>query len=363
VTSDDVSWAVRGLLEAGVRAGAFPGAAAAWQIGDGVAALVHSGASSVLPRRTDSHADVFFDLASLTKPLVTATLAVLAGRKGALDLSTRVGEVLPQASAKRVGEATVRHLLTHTSGLPSWAPLYALGDPAEVEHVLLELALEASPGSRVVYSCPGFILLGRMLERVLGGSLTELLKDRILGPLGLATSLGPVPDSRRFALAGAALTPRVEQAMLRELGLDPGTSPALAPGLPDDGNARFLGGMSGNSGLWGTAAGVLELARHHLPGRSSLLTDDELDLMAAGATPGMEQKRGLGWQLSSSPGCSAGPSLSPGSFGHTGFTGCSLWIDRQRAAVLVLLSNRHHPGHRDLDLHPLRRRFHTLVLG
>ena len=124
---------------------------------------------------------------------------------------------------------------------------------------------------------------------------------------------------------------------------------------------RFLGGVAGNAGLFGTIRGVLGLARAlQTPG--DLLTGDEIGLATRNHTPGLGQARGLGWQLASSPGCSAGPALSTGAFGHTGFTGTSLWIDPERRLAIALLANRVHPGHRPTDLHPLRRRFHQLVV-
>jgi CubicO group peptidase (beta-lactamase class C family) len=93
-----------------------------------------------------------------------------------------------------------------------------------------------------------------------------------------------------------------------------------------------------------------------------LLTEDEIAAATRTRTPGLEQERGLAWQLASSPGCSAGPALAPEAFGHTGFTGTSLWIDPTRKLAMALLTNRVHPGHRSTDLHPLRRRFHQLVV-
>jgi CubicO group peptidase (beta-lactamase class C family) len=131
--------------------------------------------------------------------------------------------------------------------------------------------------------------------------------------------------------------------------------------MPDDGNARFLGGVAGNAGLFGTVAGVLGMARAWLePGL--LLTADEIALATADRTAGLGQARGLGWQLAATPGCSAGSALSPSSFGHTGFAGASLWVDPTRGTALALLGNRVHPAHRPTDLHPLRRRFHRIVI-
>jgi CubicO group peptidase (beta-lactamase class C family) len=130
----------------------------------------------------------------------------------------------------------------------------------------------------------------------------------------------------------------------------------------DDGNARGLGGAAGNAGLFGTAAAVARLAAEYLPGGGVLLTAEEAAFATACRTEGLEQARGLGWQLAASPGCSAGPSLAAEAFGHTGFSGVSVWVDPSSRAALVLLGNRLHPGGRTADLHPMRRRYHTLAI-
>ena len=149
--------------------------------------------------------------------------------------------------------------------------------------------------------------------------------------------------------------------MTTDLGYDPRWIPPLAPGNPDDGNARFLGGVAGNAGLFGTARGVAILASEFLPGGGALLSADEAAAATSLRTTGLEEARSWGWQLASTSGCSAGEALSEGSFGHTGFTGVSVWCDPVTRGVFVLLTNRNHPSQRGNDLHPLRRRFHALA--
>lgn len=352
--------AVRELLERAVRAGRAPGAVAAWSgVGGKPAFTAAVGTADIGPPSVPATDDTVFDLASLTKPLATTTLVLLARRGGRLDLDTRVGRLLPDLADRPLGERSVLELLTHTSGLPAWAPLYALcrGRRERLAAALGELPL-APARRQVVYSCPGFITLGLALEALHGQALDRLFGESVAAPLGLGIGFGPRSGDR---VAAGARVPGAERRLVTERGLDEAWIPATGPGLPDDGNARFLGGAAGNAGLFGRTLEVLALASVYLPG-GGLLTDEERALATGNHTPGLGQARGLGWQLASSPGCSAGASLAPEAFGHTGFTGTSLWIDPTRNLVAVLLTNRTHPGHSEVDLHPLRRRFHDLLV-
>jgi len=218
------------------------------------------------------------------------------------------------------------------------------------------------PGGQVEYSCPGFILLGLILEEVFCLDLAKAFTENIARPLSLKDELSFAAHGAGRLIAGGAAESGAEVEMVRSLGFDPSTIPPHVDGQVDDGNARFLGGVAGNSGLFGTIGGVVRLGQEYLSGGGVLLTSEESDLAAECRTHGHASARGLGWQVSSSPGCSAGPAMSPDSIGHVGFTGTSLWVDRQQGCVMALLSNRHHPAHRGIDLHPFRRRFNTLIL-
>jgi CubicO group peptidase (beta-lactamase class C family) len=261
-----------------------------------------------------------------------------------------------------VGALDIGSRLTHTSGLPAWLPLYCLADggPERLPEVLTDIRPVADRGHEVIYSCVGFVTLGLILERVAGDDLHTLFRREVLAVLGLDDELGFTPDPKLYPIAGGSRAPVIETRMVRNMGYDAELLPSLADGLPDDGNARFLGGVAGNAGLFGTARGVWRLASEYAPGGGALLTAKEAAAATALLSPGLEQARGLGWQLASTPGCSAGPALSHNAFGHTGFTGVSTWVDPSTRGVFVLLTNRNHPWQREIDLHPLRRRFHSL---
>ena len=359
----DHSLTVRKLFERSLRAATAPGVVAEWGRAGGERWRTVIGAASLTPQRIEISADTWFDLASLTKPLVTTTLALLAFRSGALRPSTRVGEVVREVRGSDVGDLEVEGLLSHSSGLPGWLPLYSLaeGDGRLLPARLAGVALESAPGEQVIYSCVGFVILGLMLAEIGGERLDSMFRREVLRPLQLEDELGFHSETKTHSLCHGATEATVEHRLTAELGLDPRWLPAMTPGEPDDGNARFLGGVAGNAGLFGTARGVGSLSSEFLPGGGSLLSAEEAEAATSRRSRGLEQARGWGWQLASTPGCSAGEALSEGAFGHTGFTGVSVWCDPVTRGVFVLLTNRNHPAQRENDLHPLRRRFHALA--
>lgn len=358
---DDRESRVLKLLERAVGAGVAPGMVARWGRVGAEPPNVVVGSARLIPIGEPASDRSWFDLASLTKPLVTTTLALLAFRERLLRIGTKVGEVLCEVRGTDIGDLDIGQLLTHTSGLPAWLPLYCLaeGEPDRLAERLGSVRLVQPPGRRVVYSCVGFVILGMMLERSFGLPLASIFRDRVTNTLGIEGELGFSPDPVTHSLSGGAVSPVVEKRLVAELGMDGRWIPPMAPGLPDDGNARFLGGVAGNAGLFGTAAGVFLLAKEFLGG--TLFDTEEIQIATTLCTAGLEQARGMGWQIASSTGCSAGPSLSPEAFGHTGFTGVSVWIDPKIDGVFVLLTNRNHPAQRENDLHPFRRRFHALA--
>jgi CubicO group peptidase (beta-lactamase class C family) len=355
----------RELLRRAIRAGSAPAAVAAWGRAEGEISDEVLGYSTLLPEPAEASRKTWFDLASLTKPLVTTTLSVLAFRSGAMATTTRVGEVLDEIRGTAVGDLEVEQLLTHTAGLPAWLPLYSLAEGRSdlLASRLGRVRLQGQPGRQVVYSCVGFVMLGLMLARIADEDLGALFRHEVLKVVGLEGELGYKPDLATHSLTGGATEPTVEMRMVRDLGFERRWIPATGFGLPDDGNARFLGGIAGNAGLFGTARGVAALASEYLPGGGRLLSSGEAAEATMLRTEGLEQGRGWAWQLASTPGCSAGPALSESAFGHTGFSGASVWCDPNTKSVFALVTNRNHPAQRENDLHPLRRAFHRLAAG
>lgn len=346
-----------------IQAGDFPGAVFLAREAGRADVVVARGDAVVVPERIPIAAETIFDLASLTKPLATALLAALAVEDGALDMDAPVASYLEEFARPVRDRITIRHLLTHTSGLPKWLPLYAdPGDPARVLDHIATRPLAYETGARVVYSDPGFITLGAAVERALGDPLDALFADRVAGPLGLADT-GFRPDaSKRPRIAASEVGNEFERAMCGEACAGyAGWRTNVVWGEVHDGNAHFLGGVAGHAGLFGTAREVARVAEQFLPG--SLLFRDErtLGLFRENMTPGLEEHRSAGWMLASTPGSAAGAALPPDAFGHLGFTGTSVWVDPERARVYVFLTNRTHPAWRDVPMNATRRRANELA--
>lgn len=292
-----------------------------------------------------------FDFASLTKPF-TFTLATVLDSDRTLPLATRIGEIWPAANA-RLGRRSLEDLLRHRSRLASWAPLYQLcRDRGDVLPLLLsdKMTRERHP----VYGDLDVLLYGLAVEEVTGERYSSQLRKRVLDPLGLK-AVEPAPGD----LPGVALSlmdTYQEVRLAARQGLKIPLQGPPPPGRPQDGNARFLVGLGGpeaapaHAGWFGRARDLWRLGAEWLaPGR---LLKEEATAAALKGRPFL-----LGWWRRTLKG-SAGRALSPGSFGHTGFTGGSLWIDRERRRVLVLLTHRTEPFS---DMNPWRRRFHSLA--
>jgi serine-type D-Ala-D-Ala carboxypeptidase len=292
----------------------------------------HDGLSIVHTRRIAVQALTLYDCASLTKPLITAHLI----RKLGVDLERRV-RFGPGVSRFPKGAPTILELMNHSSGMPGWLPLYLLaGTPREALRRLPALQ-EAAPGTRSVYSCPGYILLGWWLELETGLSLSDLAASHLIKPLKLGGEVFfPLPpDMPRERVAATELGNRIERAMCGGKGR---RRPSPLWGEVHDGNAFFLGGAAGNAGLFATAGAVVRLARSAWPAQGSL------------PAPGSYW---MGFKVGGGGTC-----FPAGSLGHNGFTGTSVCLHRKLRGVSVLLTNRLHRAH-PRDIFPLRKGFHA----
>ena len=354
------------FLQQHIEAGEFP--SAAYLVGEREEILFADalGHSVVNPYRIANKLDTIYDLASLTKPLVTGMLAARRIELGELTLDSSVSHYLPEFERTDKQMITVRELLTHTSGLPAWRPLYLLAEdePERAAGAIANLDLEYKPGTRVVYSDLGFIALGILLERMTGHRLADLAQREIFEPLQLKHTFFNPELALQTGIAACELGNAYEKNMCNETGAGEYAKARqrMIWGEVHDGNAYFLGGAAGHAGLFSTASEAFKLAQQFIAESSKLLTAPTCKLFRENMTAGLEEARSLAWQLAATPDSTAGNDLPRDSFGHNGFTGTSVWIDAEHRRVFVLLTNRTHA--RELpfaNINAVRREFNSLA--
>ena len=326
------------------------------------------GHSVVEPYRIASQLDTVYDLASLTKPLITGLLSARRVERGELTLDSSISHYLPEFDRTDKQLLTVRELLTHTSGLPAWRPLYILAedDPERTLGVIANLRLEFKPGSRVVYSDLGFITLGFLLERMSGQRLSELALHEIIKTLKLQRTFFNPAVALQTGIAACETGNTYERDTWKQTGAPEYKNwrQGVIWGEVHDGNAHFLGGAAGHAGLFSTAQETHALAQQFLAGQTSLLKPETCSLFRTNMTPGLEEARSAGWQLAQTKDSAAGPDLPLDSFGHSGFTGTSCWVDPNHERVFILLTNRTHLRPLPFaNINSVRRRFHTLAVA
>ena len=355
-----------------------PGVAPAWD-----AVVLRGG---VVVHASDAGEPLLFDVASLTKVIATGTLAALLVKEGRIGLDAPAVEWLPRFRGGGKERVTVRQLLAHSSGLPWWRPWFerAMADPVAgqaflppaerpgdlaaafargreiVAEGLWDEPLEAPPGTRALYGDPAFLALGFLVEAAGGAPLDRLFAERVAAPMGLADTffvgagriaagLGPCAGRRYAATERCEHRHEVNQ------------------GTVNDDNAWAMGGVAGHAGLFSTAANVARLGQEWLlamEGRGRILDAKVArEFARRDATPGSE--RALAWDTPGASGSSIGSVLGRGplgAIGHLGYTGCSLWIDRDRGLVCALLTNHVHPGgRRPAEILAVRQAFHDAV--
>jgi CubicO group peptidase (beta-lactamase class C family) len=336
---------VRDLLKAGATDGAYP--AAVLEVGShrGVTWRHAAGHLTYEPGAPTASDDTVFDLASLTKVIVTTTLAMRLVESGALRLSDPVSAWVHAWRGRDRAHVRVRDLLEHCSGLTAWMPFYRdHRGPTEIADAICALPLEYAPWTQSIYSDLGFMLVGFVLEQA-GGSPLDLQFAAIAGELEL-----------HF---GARAEWRERTAPTE---LDPWRGRLLVGEVHDE-NAWALGGVAGHAGLFGTVPAVGAFARHVLAtyhADTELARQNTLVRFTTRSTV-PRSSRAVGWDTML-PTSSCGRQLSSRAVGHTGFTGTSLWVDPVRDLYVVLLTNRVHPIRDNPRLRLLRPVVHEAVV-
>jgi len=360
-------------LEEGARRGAYPGAVLVVSREGEVVLERAVGARSSDPGADPMRVETVFDLASLTKPLATTLAFLVLVKQGRLTFDDRVTRFFHNFGVHKKTHVTFRHLLTHSSGLVAHRAFYKeaakearrrlnfLGSREAKEWVFEKIhrdKLEQPPGEKAVYSDLGFMLLGQTIETISGHTLDRFCQRYLFGPLGLrALSFIDLSQVRTQRVAPVA-------EMIAPTQRCPWRGRVLC-GEVDDENAWAMGGVAGHAGLFGSARDVDALARVLVGasiGENDFLPRDLIEQMwrrdetVAGST------RALGWDTPAETGSAAGTKVGPRTVGHLGFTGTSLWIDRDRRLQITLLTNRVHPSRDNDRIRELRPRIHDAVL-
>lgn len=342
------------FASAAVADGVFPGAV--WAVRrDGRTEFGAAGRETYCPDDPAMTVDTLFDLASVSKVVGTTTVAMRMEAAGTLDLDRPIARDLPEFGREGNAAITPRNLLRHDAGLIAFRPYHTLvKEKEEVWPAVCAEPLTYETGTKTVYSDLNMIALARLLEGLGGALLSDLVREALPGldatmyrPLGwkgrIAPTEGVEPWRRRM---------RERRGETAVYGDDP-----FIRGEVHDPTATTLGGVAGHAGLFST---VTDLARFC----------DGLFKGAYGANwrgwvrrQGEASSRALGWDTASATGSSAGSRLGPAAFGHTGYTGTSVWMDPDDGRFAVLLTNRVHPTAANVKLLPWRARFHDLAFG
>ncbi|WP_300846516.1 serine hydrolase [uncultured Acetatifactor sp.] len=343
------------LIKDTVESRRLPSAALGIGIGDTVCVKETFGATSVTPEGIPVREDTLYDMASVSKILSTSMIALRFIAEGILDLADMLPRYFGQdAVPEDKKEISLFHLLTHTSGYPAHIPLYEkIPTPDLTVPYLLSVPLEHAPGTRVVYSCMGFILLGKMLERISGKTLDVLAREEVFSPLGMTrTGYHPLDAGTDYS-ANTAYTER-----------NPLTGEWLIGQVHDE-NARFLNGVSGNAGVFSNLNDSIRFARmlagHGVLDGKTYLPRRIFDVSIQNHTPGLEENRGLGFQLAGGWHSCSGQFFPQTGFGHNGFTGPHIFVDPGSGLWTVLLLNRVHPTRENAEHLRVRRILHTLI--
>lgn len=345
------------LVDSAIADGAAPGGVVAVSVRGG--RFIHGAGRTGVADPTPPGPRTVYDLASLTKVVGLTTAVMYAVDEGRLNLDAPVQQWVPGFRGPGKDRVTIRHLLTHTSGLPPFRRLWReSADPAAARDTILATPLDTVPGARTAYSDLGAIVLTWALEAAYDTPIDRFLDDRVFGPLGM--------HSTRFH-PPASWTPLVAPTEH-----DPWRGREVRGEVHDE-NAAWLGGISGHAGLFGTAEDLLTFGEWLLAGLrpgGSNGTGWAWPVRPPASLPWFVQRqdlvagssRALGWDTPSDR-SSAGTRLGPRSFGHTGFTGTSLWVDPDRELVVVLLTNRVNPTRDNGRLGPLRPAVADRVAG
>jgi len=338
------------ILQQGAENKVFPGASVAITLNGELVALNAFGHYTYDKKARSVEVESIFDIASLTKVVATTSMAMLLHDRGILDLDSYLIGTLPEFAVAddRREEVTFRMLLAHSSGLPAWVPLYK---KAKDKPSLLEAAestpFDSDPGTKAEYSDVGFILLGEALEQIAASPMETFCELDVFSRLEMnSTFFNPSKKVK------GQIIPTSNGQEIRN---------RVIQGEVHDENAFVMGGVAGHAGLFSTAGDIAKFAHCLLRGGGPVFKPETIELFTRREESPAGTSRALGWDTPSKP-SQSGQYFYPGSYGHLGYTGTSLWIDPERELSVTLLTNRTWPDSKIQAIKELRPRFHDAVI-
>ncbi|MBR2914372.1 MAG: beta-lactamase family protein [Clostridia bacterium] len=335
---------LKNILLKGLEQGAYPCCAAAVGRGNEVFFRFSAGHRALFPEKLPLTENTLFDMASLTKLMGTTMACLRMLEEGKIALNDKISKYFSQCFGKE--DITVFMLMTHTSGISAHMPLYLDKDGGDAVSAILSKPLAYPTGTKTVYSCMGYILLGKILEKIEGKTLDKIVKERVFVPLGMENSFYNPPAD--------AICAATERDIF---------TGEMVCGVVHDENARFLKGVSGNAGMFCTVNDTVRFAKMLSQRGAGYLDEKTFSLAVTDYTPDFDESRGLGFQLYGGKPFPGGSKMSIGSYGHTGFTGTSLFVDNKTGVYAILLTNRVHPTRENGLLYPTRREFYDTVFS
>ena len=335
---------------------AFPAATLAVTCRGSLVASQGFGRFTYEPDAPQVHPESIFDLASVSKAVATTTMAMLLYERGQLALDEPLCNTLPEfvslAPKHQQSEreaVTLHMLLAHSSGLPAYEKLFEYATTRrDLIHAAMTCPLSAAPGTRADYSDIGFMLLGEALVKKAGAPLDQFAQREIFAPLGMTRArFNPPPEWK------PEIPPTEDDRRCRH---------TIIQGDVNDENAFVMGGVAGHAGLFAPATDLARFAECMLRGGSPILNPETVKLFTRREPSPPDTTRALGWDTPSWTDSSAGKHFSRASFGHLGFTGCSLWIDPGRKLSVTLLTNRTWPDRASLLIRQVRPRVHDAIV-
>jgi CubicO group peptidase (beta-lactamase class C family) len=359
---------ISGFLQSRIEANDFPSAVYLVAEKGKIICQDALGFAVVEPEPTKATPETIYDLASLTKVLVTGVLCAKLLESGEIKLSDKIAGYFSEFVRTDKREIKIGNLLTHTSGFTDWKPFYLMtNEKAAVPGLIADEPLENPINSKVLYSDLNFLMLGFLLEKIYGKRLDEIAHQEIFAPLNLQNTFYNPPKNLQKRIAASEKGNEHERKICLERGYKVQNASfafrhQVIWGEVHDGNCYFLNGIAGHAGLFSNAAEVCKIAQQFLPNQTQLLRSETCELFRANFTKGLNEARSLAFQLAETPDSTASKALSKDSFGHLGFTGTSLWIEPQNERIFILLTNRTHAHPLPfVNINAVRRKFHEIA--